>query len=1141
MLVGNDFLPPLPTLDIAEGALNSLFSIYKEELPRLGGYLTHQGEFDPGRLQTILARVAALEAGVLAERAREAEEQAEKKGRRESREARRGGAQPARRAPTELSADELFEGELAEAVAAAVEEPPPPDPSMMRADKRAMFLQEGGGGLARWREAYYEEKLELGSRGEPADAALARLCAAYVEGLAWVLAYYYRGVASWGWFYPYHYAPMAGDLAHPRLARLAAAVSFQQGAPFAPFEQLLAVLPAGSAALLPPAHRPLMLAAESPIRDFYPADFRIDWEGKRNDWEGVVQVPFIDEARLLAAVRAAGEGALSGAERARNAPGHVFTFVHRATVAEDYPSSLPRSFPPLRPSRSLVTQLAPPPPLPAGVLGFTPRLLKGTATGRRNPPGFPTLRTFATHPRLAEAGCNVFGMASKKESLLLRIDDFGGGETLGAEQVAVTALGDRVFVAWPYLQEALIVAVSDAAGRLASPGVSPGSKRWSKAESEEWQAEAGRLAARALTQTGVDVGRVAVLLHVRACEGLVKHADGSLQKSFSGSETAYPLQATLQRASGLRVDALLVERGPEEQPPLALAQPALFLGRSHFGALAHVVDGPGSDGTYAVSVLPEAPDAGTAKRVFAGAPGRFERSGAVARKLRLSPRLLGQLTGAVWVRIDDSAKVDVGLNLKSAKHGLCVPDYCRPTKEDDGWEYSDATARLIAAYAQQAPWLVRALGEEADSGPGGLDLRKAFPALSPAEAARHVYAAAAWLAKQPVRRRPLVKTASRCPPEEALRALYTATSVPPPTLPPVLLERVAPLLLLPPLEEREASSVLAGGDFELGDRLVVVTAGGAAAPPFGARGCCVGIHPWEVGCSLEVLFDRAFEGASDLHGRLPTPRGFLLPSTHCLNLSHPPPLPSLGAWAPPQRARRAPPAVAPRSAWAAEGTPAEGGALAAAKAALSQLGLPPPPPPPPAPAPAPAAAALAPAEALAAASERLSLGKEAPPRPRASGGRGAAPGRGAGRQSAEASGPAGFSFEKPQGRGRGGAARAAPAPALAPAPAPAPAALVPAAAEPNAGASLLAMVQGGAAPPPRPRAAPPATATPGNAGAALLAMVQPPGGGAAAAAPAAPVAADAAAMWASLSGAGGGSAGAVAGASLLALVQGPKA
>lgn len=43
MLVGNDFLPPLPTLDIAEGALNNLISCYKELLPVMGGYLTCAG------------------------------------------------------------------------------------------------------------------------------------------------------------------------------------------------------------------------------------------------------------------------------------------------------------------------------------------------------------------------------------------------------------------------------------------------------------------------------------------------------------------------------------------------------------------------------------------------------------------------------------------------------------------------------------------------------------------------------------------------------------------------------------------------------------------------------------------------------------------------------------------------------------------------------------------------------------------------------------------------------------------------------------------------------------------------------------------------------------------------------------------
>ncbi len=76
---------------------------------------------------------------------------------------------------------------------------------------------------------------------------------------------------------------------------------FESASPSDPSTSSWASFPP-SATSTSPRFRDLMTDPNSPIIDFYPSNFEADLNGKKQDWEAVVKIPFIDEKRLLEAL-----------------------------------------------------------------------------------------------------------------------------------------------------------------------------------------------------------------------------------------------------------------------------------------------------------------------------------------------------------------------------------------------------------------------------------------------------------------------------------------------------------------------------------------------------------------------------------------------------------------------------------------------------------------------------------------------------------------------------------------------------------------------------------------------------------------------------------------------------------------------
>lgn len=273
VLVGNDFLPPLPGLLVRDDGLDTLFEARARTLreARATGIValsdatqTTGGRPDVFLMTQLMENLATTED----ERMRQTEQRHKNLISRYSRQ---------KESLTLLEDLPLMD----------------PFPDVVLA------------GRPGWRPRYHREVLHL-----HAAADVRKLCVAYVEGWIWSYRYTHQRLLSAGWYYPYAGAPTAMDVhnymlgAHDAMQAIEKDVAEKYAtlAPESTAIQLLMVMPPQSKALVPKDVQCIMTDVQRGCVHWYPETFQFDRYLRVKTWECHARLPDIDIEKLRRAV-----------------------------------------------------------------------------------------------------------------------------------------------------------------------------------------------------------------------------------------------------------------------------------------------------------------------------------------------------------------------------------------------------------------------------------------------------------------------------------------------------------------------------------------------------------------------------------------------------------------------------------------------------------------------------------------------------------------------------------------------------------------------------------------------------------------------------------------------------------------------
>ncbi|XP_070493191.1 5'-3' exoribonuclease 1 [Chironomus tepperi] len=689
-LVGNDFIPHIPNLHIQTDALPMLFDTYMKTLPKLDGYINEGGYLNLPRLQIYIENLSKFDRDTFSNQYEDLK-----------------FLETKHQAGFNTRNDVTFGGnqDLLDLVKATEFEFDSPDENDDEFNE--VFQNEdnkGNDGLSndeifekeffQHRRNYYISKLKY---EEMTPEVLAEQARIYITALQWTLSYYYHGVQSWSYFYPYHYAPYISDVRDFKDFK----INFELGNPFLPFQQLMSVLPAGSKDHVPNCYKQLMTHPDSELIDFYPADFETDLNGKNQEWEAVVLIPFIDEERLLKSLKKY-DNELTPEEKKRNVHGPMYVYAFSSTSQgslegpENFPSigslfckeekvyreeiQVPKEKLVLGPSKGALTNVY-----------FT---------------GFPTLKHLKYHSELRPQHVKVFDQPSRKDNMIVVVEP--RIEMDKPIEILVKELMSKiVFVGWPHLIEAKIVRITNKDITFFSDGNSD------KTDAHKWKVDIQAIKDHHANRMGIDPGEITAIVHVLQATGEEYRFDSKIRmfrtvRTWNRVESAYPIQCIVTDVRAYR------KKFKEELSlfeAFKVGTEIIMLTNPYYGYMGEIVETNCYEKTGRVKVCltvqHNEPTFTNLWQKHLATKDSYMNSYQTSTKLNISENVLNRITGTVLVIAglkrqisEGQSKMNIGLQMKFAKQNEELAGY---TKKERLWLYSDKVLNLVQEYYCKFP------------------------------------------------------------------------------------------------------------------------------------------------------------------------------------------------------------------------------------------------------------------------------------------------------------------------------------------------------------------------------------------------------------------------------------------------------